>query len=89
MWNIRNSAEDNRGREGKLNGKKSEKETNHDRLQTPENKLRVTEGRGVGGWSNWVMGIKEGTCGDEHWVLYATNESLNTTSKTNDVLYAG
>jgi len=33
--------------------------------------------------------IKEGTCCDEHWVLYATNESLNTTSKTNDVLYKG
>ena len=28
MWNIRNSAEDHRGREGKLNGKKSERETN-------------------------------------------------------------
>ena len=35
------------------------------------------------------MGIKEGTCCDEHWVLYTTNESLNTTSKTNDVLYVG
>jgi len=36
-----------------------------------------------------VMGIKEGTWSDEHWVLYATNESLNTISKTNDVLYVG
>ena len=32
---------------------------------------------------------KEGTCCDEHWVLCATNESLNTTPKTNDVPYAG
>jgi len=35
-----------------------------------------------GGWGNQVMGIKEGMCCDEHWVLYTTNESLNTTSKT-------
>ena len=48
MWNIRNSAEDCRGREGKLNGKKSERETNHERLWTLGNKLRVTEGRGLG-----------------------------------------
>ena len=48
MWNIRNKAEDHRGREGKLNGKKSERETNHERLLTLGNKLRVTEGE-VGG----------------------------------------
>ena len=89
MWNIRNCTEDHRGREGKLNGKKSERETNHERLWTLGNKLRVTEGSRVGVLGNWVMGIKEGTCGDEHWVLYATNESLNTASKTNDVLYVG
>jgi len=40
-------------------------------------------------WGNQVMGIKEGTCCDEHWVLYATNESLNTTSKTNEGLLGG
>ena len=44
MWNIRNSAEDCRGREGKLNGKESE-ETNHERLLTMGNKLRVAGGR--------------------------------------------
>ena len=44
MWNIRNSTEDHRGREGKLNGKKSERETNHDRILTLGNKLRVAEG---------------------------------------------
>ena len=38
---------------------------------------------------NWVMGIKEGKCCDEHWVFYGTNELLNTTSKTNYVLYVG
>ena len=50
------------------------------------NKLLVSEGRGVGRGSNRVMDIKEGTCCDEYWVLYITNESLNTASKTNDVL---
>lgn len=35
------------------------------------------------------MGVKEGGCGDERWVLCATSESLNTPSETSDVLYAG
>ena len=21
-------------------------------------------------WAKWVMGVKEGACWDEHWVLY-------------------
>jgi len=33
------------------------------------------------------MGIKEGTFCMEHWVLYANNESWNSTSKTNDIMY--
>ena len=32
MWNIRYSEEDRRGREGKLNGKSSEREKNHEKL---------------------------------------------------------
>ena len=50
----------------------------------PGNELRVSEGSGVGGGGNRVMGIKEGTCCDVHWVLYITNESRDATSKTND-----
>ena len=46
MQNRRNRPEDPRRREGKLNGKKSEKETKCERLWTPENKLKVTEERG-------------------------------------------
>ena len=42
-----------------------------------------------GGWGNWVMGIKEGTWCNEHWVLYTPDLLLNTTSETNDVLYVG
>ena len=47
-----------------------------------------SEGRGVGQWASLVMGIKEGTYFMEHCVLHANNESRNTTSKTNNVLYA-
>lgn len=39
------------------------------------------------GWVSPVMCIKEGTHCMEHWVLYANNESWNTTSKTNNVEY--
>ena len=53
MWNIRNTTEDHRGREGKLNRKKSERETNHEGLWTPGNKLKLTEGRG---WRDGVTG---------------------------------
>ena len=81
--------EDIQRRKGKMKGEKSERETDHERLWTRGNKLRVSEGRGGGEWGNSMMGIKEGACCDEHWVLYATNESLNTTSKTNDALYSG
>lgn len=35
------------------------------------------------------MGIQEGTSSDELWVLHTAEESLNTTSKTNDVLGVG
>ena len=44
MWNIRNSEEDHRGREVKLNGKTSERDTNHERLLTTGNKLRAAGG---------------------------------------------
>ena len=48
--------------------KKSGREANHKRLLKTENKLRV-DGR-VGGRGKWMMDIEEGTCWDEHWVLY-------------------
>ena len=49
MWNIRNRAEDCRGKEGKQNGKSSEREKNHERLLTIGNKLRVAGGEAGGG----------------------------------------
>ena len=59
----------------------------HERLWTLRNKLRASEGRRVRDWDRLVMGINEGKYCMEHWVLYANNESWNTTSKTKDVLY--
>ena len=38
-------------------------------------------------WVRWVMGTKEGTCWDEHWVLHVSDESLNSTPETNIALY--
>ena len=60
---------------------------NHERLWTLGKKLRALEGMGVGEWDRLVMGSKEGTYCMVHWVLYETNESLNFTTKTRDVLY--
>ena len=66
MWILRNVTEDHGGGEG---GKKLQRgrEANHKRLLNTENKLRVDGGRRRG---KWVMGIEEGTCWDDHWVLY-------------------
>ena len=44
MLNIKNSTKDRRGREGKLYGRKSERETNYVRLLTLGNKLKVAGG---------------------------------------------
>ena len=59
----------------------------HESLWTLRNKLRASEGRGVGEQDMLVMGSKEGTYCMVHWVLYANNESWNIVSKTGDVLY--
>ena len=56
-------------------------------LWTMRNKLRASEGRVVGEWDRLVMDSKEGTYSLVHWVFYASNESLNFTSETRDVLY--
>ena len=33
------------------------------------------------------MGIKEGTCCDEHWMLYVSDESQISTPETNIMRY--
>ena len=38
--------------------------------ETPKNQEQTEGLWGVGGWGGWVMGIEEGTCWDEHWMLY-------------------
>ena len=63
-----------------------------ERRGKPQETLNIreqTEGwwREVGGeWARPVTGIKEGTR-DEHWVLYVSDESLNSTPETNTALY--
>ena len=39
------------------------------------------------GWARWVMGIKEGSCYFEHWILYVSNKSLNSTPEINYAPY--
>lgn len=41
---------------------------------------------GGGGWARMGMGIKEGACCDQHWVLYVSEESLNLALETNITL---
>ena len=41
---------------------------------------------GQWGRRNWVMGMKEGTCPHEQWVIYGSVESLYCTPKTNITL---
>ena len=48
-----------------------------------ENKLPVAGGRVRR--ARWVVGIKDSTC-DELWVLYVSDESLNSTPETNTAL---
>ena len=44
--------------------------------------------KGVRGWGNWVMDIKEGTgAQDVMSTGYKTDESLNSTSETNKTVY--
>ena len=61
---------------------KTERETNDKRLLEIGNKLRVVGREGGGGWGNWGTDIK-----DEHWGLSVTEESLTSTSETNNIVY--
>ena len=70
---------------GKNSYKQRGREANHKRLLNTENKLRVDDGMGERG--KWVMGIEEGTCWDEYWVLYVSDESWESTPQTKSTLY--
>ena len=60
------------GNGGRIRKGNKPQETLNDREQT------VDWPREVGGrWARWVLGTKEGTCCDEHWVLYVRDESWN------------
>ena len=73
---------------GKKNKGQRERDKARKRLLSIEDKLMVTrEESGGGGWDKLVLGIRKGTCWDEHWVLYISNESLNSTPETIIILY--
>ena len=41
----------------------------------------------MGTEDRWLMGTKEGTCWDEHCVLYLSDESPGSTPETNTTWY--
>ena len=41
----------------------------------------------MGERGKWMMGVEEGTCWNEHWVFYVSDESLNSTPETNVTLH--
>ena len=59
-------------------------EANHKTLLNTEDKLRVDGGARERG--KWVMGTEEGTCWDEHWVLYVNDEPWESTPQTKSTL---
>ena len=73
--------------EGKKKIRQKQREANHKRCLNTKSKLKAAGGGLGGGWVKWVMGIKEGTCWQEHWVLYVSDESLNSTPETVITLY--
>lgn len=46
----------------------------------------LLEGRWAGVWDNFEMSIKEGPCCNEHRVFYETDESLDFTPETNNIV---
>ena len=74
MWILRNLTEDHGGGEGEKKKREGGSQTIRDSLKT-ENKLRVDGG--VGGRGGWAMGVGEGTCWNEPWVLHGS-QSDNT-----------
>ena len=67
--------------EGKKKLNKTKRKRGKQTIKTL-NYRKQTESCWGEGWGNWLMGIKESTPSNKHWVLSATNESLNSTSET-------
>ena len=60
-----------------------EREAKPKRVLNTEKNRRVDGGEG----GKWVMGIEEGTCWDEHRVLYVSDESWESIPQANSTLY--
>ena len=70
MWSLKNKSDGHMER-GK---KKKREQTIRDYREQTEVWWKDVRG----GWAKWVMGTKQGTCWGEHWVLYVSDESLNS-----------
>ena len=75
MWILRNSTEDNGGRE--KGGKKLQrgKEANHKRLLNTENNLRVDGGWGRG--ESGLLALRRAPVGMSTWCCMETNLTIN------------
>lgn len=86
IWNLRNLTKDHRGK-GKNGLKQRGREANCKRLLHMKNKLRVDGGwwwRGRGENGFWAL---RRHLLDEHWVLYVSDESRESTPETKSTLY--
>ena len=82
MWYLINQTDEYIAREGEKKERNKPQDTLNDREQTMGWQREVSRR-----WARWIMGTKEGTCCDKHWVLYVSHESLNSTPETNIALY--
>ena len=80
MWNLRCKTNEQRGK------KKQERNINQKTDSQLENTLMVTRGEMGGGWRKEAMRMKEGTCHDEHQLMYGS-KSLNCTPEMNITQY--
>ena len=74
--------EEGKERKGRKNKIKTEREAKHKLFLNTEKRLRVAGGKVGGGLGYMGDGHKEGTCGDEHWVLCVSDKTLNSTPET-------
>ena len=80
LWSVRSNVVDIGRWKGEVSWGKLEGETNHEKLWTLRNKLRVG-GEGDRRLDEPGVGIREGTYCMEHWVWCINNEFWNTEKK--------
>ena len=88
MWNLRNKRNDQRERGGGETEGGRERELMKQTLNYREQTEGYQREGGLGGERvKQVMGIKEGSCPDEHQVIYEIVQSLHWLPETHVTLY--